>query len=368
METNLHSAATEFSKSVVKWDQMTFDGNLTTSKPVGQNYLFNHAEGFAQHFPWGIEEHDQIDFSNMASFSQGMMDPSPSTILPSQTLRYPSRQPPAVLATPFLSPVKMTTEISIYDPPKLESAGEAASFNFLLDQPISGCSYAPSDFSAVARDGSIPSSSPRERKGQMGNRVQSMEGIKRRQPETSPGSKYPGRKRHNKIPKIPLELVTKDLTESPSRKTRRNQTCYDDTSLPRNRVPKIRLEVVKPRAEKPHICNLCKIGFDRQEHLTRHNRSDAHRDKQKAHGITVLEPAPQQYRCRFCDKAFGRSDNVKPHEKTHLHADEKARRNTQVSIEESIRRGMWDIDPRINPDLKEAKRRVVHRARPKSKR
>ena len=180
METNLHSAATEFSKSVVKWDQMTFDGNLTTSKPVGQNYLFNHAEGFAQHFPWGIEEHDQIDFSNMASFSQGMMDPSPSTILPSQTLRYPSRQPPAVLATPFLSPVKMTTEISIYDPLKLESAGEAASFNFLLDQPISGCSYAPSDFSAVARDGSIPSSSPRERKGQMGNRVQSMEGIKRR--------------------------------------------------------------------------------------------------------------------------------------------------------------------------------------------
>lgn len=209
------------------------------------------------------------------------MDQPPPTVLPSQTLKYPN--PPASgLATPFLSPVKT----------------EAASPSH-IDQS-DGLSF---DYSPKRDDILIDDSLSVHENGLI-------DSFKRTIP----------------------------------RKRQRQEEDSGDEDVPRKRVPKIPY-IVKSWMEKPYPCFFCKKGFDRHEHLTRHNKSASHRKTTlKEHG--VVSPEPRKYPCPFCGKPFDRPDNVKPHMKTHMHDGGGNFKNASVSLDESVRKGHGKIDPR----------------------
>lgn len=139
-----------------------------------------------------------------------------------------------------------------------------------------------------------------------------------------------------------------------SRKRQRQEEDSTDEDLPSKRVPKIPF-IVKSWMEKPYPCHVCKKGFDRHEHLTRHNKSDSHR-KTVLKEYGVEPPAPRKYPCPFCGKLFDRPDNVKPHMKTHMHDGGGNYKNASVSVRESERKGLGKIDPRSDDYEKESKK------------
>lgn len=111
--------------------------------------------------------------------------------------------------------------------------------------------------------------------------------------------------------------------------------------------------------KKPYGCFPCGKGFERHEHLTRHKLTTTHRKTLKDRGIPCFDPLPQMTACPFCPRKFNRSDNLKPHMLTHMHLDGENKRNTPISIEDSVRSGQAKIDPRLKPIL-EAKKNVAH--------
>lgn len=109
--------------------------------------------------------------------------------------------------------------------------------------------------------------------------------------------------------------------------------------------------------KKPHACFPCDKGFERHEHLARHKLTMTHRKTLKDQGIPCYDPSPQMTACPFCPRKFNRSDNLKPHMLTHMHLAGENKRNTPISIEDSVRSGQAKIDPRLKPML-DAKKNV----------
>ncbi|MCJ1464230.1 hypothetical protein MMC07_002843 [Pseudocyphellaria aurata] len=120
--------------------------------------------------------------------------------------------------------------------------------------------------------------------------------------------------------------------------------------LTRNKqLLRVSYDIAHASMHKPHRCDLCGTGFDRQEHLTRHNKTKMHLDTLEKNGLPAVKP-PQAH-CPFCGKGFTRSDNLTPHIKTHFHNGERITKSGPVSVEESTRRGLGRIDPRLNQSL-----------------
>lgn len=109
--------------------------------------------------------------------------------------------------------------------------------------------------------------------------------------------------------------------------------------------------------KKPYVCLPCDKGFERHEHLTRHKLTMTHRKTLKDRGIPCYDPLPQMTACPFCSRKFNRSDNLKPHMLTHMHLAGENKRNTPISIEDSVRSGQAKIDPRLKP-MPDAKKNV----------
>lgn len=103
--------------------------------------------------------------------------------------------------------------------------------------------------------------------------------------------------------------------------------------------------------KKPYACFPCDKGFERHEHLTRHKLTMTHRKTLKDRGIPCYDPPPQMTACPFCSRKFNRSDNLKPHMLTHMHLAGDNKRNTPISIEDSVRSGQAKIDPRLKQML-----------------
>lgn len=127
----------------------------------------------------------------------------------------------------------------------------------------------------------------------------------------------------------------------------------------RFRVRALKPECTRATAtiSKKYKCLLCEKGFDRQEHYNRHLISKSHQDTLPESGKETPEP-PKVYSCLACGRQFNRKDNLKPHIKTHLLEEGKNHRGKAkilVTIEQSIRYGWAQLDPRI-PDGGEAGR------------
>lgn len=130
------------------------------------------------------------------------------------------------------------------------------------------------------------------------------------------------------------------------------------TPPPQVKMPVEPATKTKKVLKKPYACFPCDKGFERHEHLTRHKLTMTHRKTLKDRGIPCYDPPPQMTACPFCPRKFNRSDNLKPHMLTHMHLAGENKRNTPISIEDSVRSGQAKIDPRLKQML-DAKKNVA---------
>lgn len=110
----------------------------------------------------------------------------------------------------------------------------------------------------------------------------------------------------------------------------------------------VELTSVKIETCKRFLCGPCSMGFDRIEHLERHEVSNYHVINFAAEGMPLNRPLSPVFFCPMCDQSFSRQDNLRPHLLRHMGKGPRARLR-QVSIDESIRMGLQDIDPRLHP-------------------
>ena len=282
------------------WEYMAFESDSSKSTSLDNETFGLCPTGFDGQLAGEIGE-----LAPLFCLGQNTVESSTSTVLPSQTLKYPNPSP-TILATPFISPVKSAGQMSSCRPdhsrPGFKTPAEQAS--------VEACG--PQE--ACINDGISATSNSLEN-----CHSRPAAWRKRRRPETESESKDLGHKEGIKGLKVPWTITT-------------------------------RVE------EKPFPCHPCKKAFDRQEHLTRHQKTDIHLNTLKTLGIPSLDPPPPTTPCPFCGKLFNRSDNLKPHKLTHMHRAGKQYRNPEYSIEASVQKGQDRIDPRINPTGKLKKR------------
>ncbi len=148
----------------------------------------------------------------------------------------------------------------------------------------------------------------------------------------------------------------------PSSRKRSAAAKFLDPGVGSSRFPVRALKPECTRAtatrSKKYKCLLCSKGFDRQEHYKRHLISDTHRSMLEKADEKSPDPPPKKYKCPACNRSFNRHDNLKPHIKTHLMTEGKHRHNPSVTVEDSIRYGWEDMDPRIKPALLKADPRI----------
>lgn len=116
---------------------------------------------------------------------------------------------------------------------------------------------------------------------------------------------------------------------------------------------------VTSHGSKKYLCNICPRGFDRQEHWRRHIITKTHRENLRKVDKNSLGEDPPTFPCRVCRREFNRQDNLKAHEIIHFPSKGKTRKITPPTVEESLRLGFADIDPRINPNLKKSSRKKI---------
>lgn len=116
---------------------------------------------------------------------------------------------------------------------------------------------------------------------------------------------------------------------------------------------------VTSHGSKKYLCNICPRGFDRQEHWRRHIITKTHRENLRKIDKNSLGEDPPTFPCRVCRREFNRQDNLKAHEIIHFPSKGKTRKVTPPTVEESLRLGFADIDPRINPNLKKSSRKKI---------
>lgn len=226
----------------------------------------------------------------------------PPTVLPSQTLKCPN-PPESTLATPFVSPVKTPAQLSPYSSPYLNEDPNCLKFEFA--EPPSPCATLGS---ATATCDVLSCEDPALR-------------MQRRQIVAS----------YKRIASRKSMLQVSDCGD-------------EDPGL-------VKISLARESVKKQYPCNICAKGFDRHEHLTRHNRTTVHINKCIEKGIEPPEPRPTLHKCPHCDKEFNRHDNLKPHKRTHYHDNEANNKNPSVSVEESEAMGEGKNDPRLNPNL-----------------
>lgn len=100
---------------------------------------------------------------------------------------------------------------------------------------------------------------------------------------------------------------------------------------------------------KPFYCVPCKRGFDRLELLVRHKGTQTHARNLAAEGIPLDQPPRPAASCPLCESAFTRHDNLRPHMLRHMGYANHQTRTMKISVEDSIRMGYGDIDPRCAP-------------------
>lgn len=301
------------------WEYMEFGGDPSSSESAS---LVNEAFALCQ---TGIDGKLAGGFGESVAHSkiapvfcmeQNQMESSTSTVLPSQTLKYPNASPPN-LATPFVSPIKPANQLSSCGP----SSQDVSKFDFPnAAEHVSVGPYVSSDTCKFASQRIVDDGLTAERTGFANHHSGPATWRKRRRLETETEGK---------------DLVPKGQIGGPKIESFTRAAGFD---------------------RKEHCCHSCRKGFDRQEHLTRHKKTNIHLETLKDLGIPSLDPPPPTTPCPFCPRRFNRSDNLKPHMLTHMHEDNKNHRNSSCSVEQSIRLGQDRIDPRINPTRMSRKR------------
>lgn len=236
------------------------------------------------------------------------------TVLPSQMIKFPNATM-STMATPFVSPVKIEAQSSEYN--GFSYLNRTASFDY-SDESESAGSYMSSDTCTPTREILLDDSLCLHENGLIDS-FKCTSSLKRLRQEDGSGN-----------------------DESSKRVAATNPY---DIIRGKGRL-KVSYEIAQKSMDKPHKCEKCYKGFDRQEHLTRHNKTKSHRETMTKHGIATITP-PEAY-CPVCGKGFTRSDNVKPHIRTHMHNGELSYKNSPISVEESVSKGLEKIDPRLN--------------------
>lgn len=298
----------DFTTKQLGWDCMVFGRNSASGHPTLANEKISLCPAiYDQKFAAQDNKcTPKGEFSPVYPVSEDVMKCPSSTVLPSQTLKYPISSPS--LSTPFVSPVKQQALSG-------SSVEDESKFNLenLAKQHGSLGTYEPLDAYAFSSHGIVDDSITAEPNIFAGFVPQPATWRKRRRLDNESETDELGQKVQLGGPKIPYEVTR-----------------------------------ATPYLEKPHPCHSCHKGFDRQEHLTRHNKTDIHLKTLRDLGIPSLDPPPPTTPCPFCGKAFNRSDNLKPHILTHMQREERNYRNDPVSIAESRSKGQAKIDPRIN--------------------
>lgn len=285
------------------WESQIFDQDAspTPSTPMETQEGYLLVSSLNPHFASQIAGDIQQEFPAM----NGAYHNPPPTVLPSQTLKCPN-PPESTLAMPFVSPVKTPAQLSPYSSPYLDEFPNSLKLEFAAETESA---------SPCATFGSVTSS---------------CEVLLCEDPA--------------------LRLQRRQIVASYKRiasRKRTRQQCDGDDEDP----GLVNISLARESVKKQYPCNICLKGFDRHEHLTRHNRTTVHINKCIEKGIDPPDPRPTLHKCPHCDKQFNRHDNLKPHKLTHYHDNETNNKNPSVSVEESEAMGEGKNDPRLNPSL-----------------
>ena len=256
----------------------------------------------------------QGDLSNMGLVDPNPSSSSPQTILPSQTLVYPSTSFLG-LTTPF-EPMNTTENFISYDYPVLSDSNKIDSY-YKSDKKVLAVVIKPPRYPKMSHS-TFPERNQPTRRGS--SRLKPV--GSRKHPSSDQDFDQWGSNSNYEIKELEVECTT-----------------------------------VESHKSKKYLCEICPQGFDRQEHWKRHEKTATHREKLKKMDKARLGPDPPMFYCRVCQKGLNRHDNVKPHEESHLPSNGKTRRHTPIPVERSLELGMGDMDPRINPDLKKKTRK-----------
>ena len=263
---------------------------------------------------------------------------SPQTITPSQTYQVPQptfsgvHVPPRILGDPFVSPTK-----------KSSSSSYANELQRTFDP---------------AEDSKLYESAPRFREDFL------LQGLGLCQPFTAKSEFSDGEPfiAKSEFSDGELTLYSQSASESPNsdapslvprrRQYRKSQAGSSSADSSQRRTSKQRTPPIKKEGwskVSKHPCPKCiqqpgqaKTQFNRPEHLSRHLAS-VHYDKR------------DMIRCKVPDcntEIMNRTDNMNAHYRNcHMYGPQKVKgkKKQWLSIEDAIRLGLGDMDPRTNP-------------------
>lgn len=342
--------------------------------------------------PWQASEPMQRGYSSMIIGCEG---PPQGTVCPAQILNYSYSAPSFTLPASFFSPLRMAV-----DPPlscdavtsfgacvplksSSHSSSHSTSFNSYTTTSFDPCRpYGPAFDSSDSSEASCSSTPPFEsyypydsppfisspsHDSSDQEYADTPFMLDRADEHTDPSASFLYTQIDETLScsqNAPLDYPSRSMASSKCQGEPNYYSIGNDyqshgqSQTPPRRMPVEPANKSKRVPKKPYICFPCDKGFERHEHLTRHKLTTTHRKTLKDLGIPCVDPPPQMTACPFCPRTFNRSDNLKPHMLTHMHLAGENKRNTPISIEDSVRSGQAKIDPRLKPIL-DAKKNAV---------
>lgn len=333
--------------------------------------------------PWQASEPMQRSYSSMMIGAEG--PPPQGTVFPAQVLNCSYSAPSFAVPAPFFSPLRMAVDFSSsYDAaasfeacvPFKSSSSSSVSFNTYTTIAFDPCGpYSPAFDSSDSSEASCSSTPPFESyypydsppfisspsHDSSDQEYAATPGILDCADEhIDPCASFLYTQNDETLScsqNSQLDYQSRSVASSRCQgelghySTGNNYHSHGQSQTRPLRMPVEPANKSKKVLKKPYTCYPCGKGFERHEHLTRHKFTMTHRKTLKDRGIPCFDPPPQMTACPFCPRKFNRSDNLKPHMLTHMHLAGENKRNTPISIEDSVRSGQAKIDPRLKPIL-----------------